>query len=196
MKIITFYCPKGGVGKSTLSKNFAVFLSLVKQHKVLFLDLDRQRHVMQASEKHEDWPFIVLDRIPDNFGDVDYVVGDISPVGVAALSVEQKQMLENSDLIISPFEADSDNIDSMVDIYNLQTKAIIKPVLNKFTSTSKLHKEALSVIKDCLVLKSRSAYPQTSGANSIFFKNPYSSALSNARNDFKQLANKLLELVK
>ena len=196
MKLISFYCPKGGVGKTTISKNFAVYLSFLKKQNVLFLDLDRQRHVIQASENHDNWPFHVLDKIPSNFGDVDFVIADISPVGVKYLNSEQMRMLENSDVIISPFEADDDNISSLVDVFSLKTKGIIKPVLNRFISNAKLHKDAVMKIKDCFVLKSRSAYPQCSGANSIFFKNIYSKALSDAKFEFKNLSEQILGLLK
>ena len=195
MHLISFWCPKGGVGKTTVSKNFGVYLSVVKKENVLFLDLDRQRHVIQASEKHDDWPFIVLDKIPSSFDGFDYVIADISPVGVDALTTEQKRMLENSHVIISPFEADDDNITSLLDIFNLETEATIKPLLNRFKSNAKLHKEALKKINDCFVLKDRTAYPQCSGSNSIFLKNPYSKALANAKFDFKELSDKILGLL-
>ncbi len=196
MRLISFYCPKGGVGKTTISKNFSVYLASVKKHKVLFLDLDRQRHVMQASEKNKDWPFTVLDTIPSTFGGVDFVIADISPVGVKYLNTEQLKMLENSDVVVSPFEADDDNISSLVDVFNLETKAVIKPLLNRFISNAKLHKDAVKKINDCFVLKNRSAYPQCSGANSIFFKNPYSKALSDAKYEFKVLSEQILGLLK
>jgi cellulose biosynthesis protein BcsQ len=196
MRLISFYCPKGGVGKTTVSKNFAVYLSFVKNKKVLFLDLDRQRHIIQASENHEDWPFLVLDKIPSSFDGYDYVIADISPVGVKSLTTEQKQMLEHSDVVISPFEADEDNISSLVDVFNLETKGTIKPLLNRFISNAKLHKDAVKQIKDCFVLKNRSAYPRCSGANSIFLKNTYSKGLSDAKFEFKNLSEEILRLIK
>jgi cellulose biosynthesis protein BcsQ len=196
MKLISFYCPKGGVGKTTISKNFATYLAFIKQQKVLFLDLDRQRHVIQASEKHNSWPFTVLDKVPSNFGDVDFVVADISPVGVKHLNTEQLKMLENSNVVVSPFEADDDNISSLIDVFNLETNAIIKPLLNRFISNSKLHKNAVLRIDDCFVLKNRSAYPQCSGANSIFFKNPYSKSLNDAKLEVQTLSEQILGLIK
>lgn len=196
MRLISFYCPKGGVGKTTISKNFGVWLSFVKKKKVLFLDLDRQRHVIQASENHHDWPFLVLDKIPASFDGYDYVIADISPVGVKSLTTEQKQMLEHSDVVISPFEADEDNISSLVDVFSLETKGTIKPLLNRFISNAKLHKDAVKQIKDCFVLKNRSAYPQCSGANSIFLKNTYSKGLSDAKFEFKNLSEEILRLIK
>lgn len=46
MKIITFNAIKGGVGKTTLSFNFAEYLAK-KNHKVLLIDLDFQRNLTE-----------------------------------------------------------------------------------------------------------------------------------------------------
>ncbi|WP_411756602.1 ParA family protein [Staphylococcus simulans] len=46
IEIITFTAIKGGVGKNTLSYNFAGYLA-DSNHKVLMIDLDHQRNSYQ-----------------------------------------------------------------------------------------------------------------------------------------------------
>ena len=43
MKIITTWCAKGGVGKSTITKNLASYLSIFEKKRVLVIDKDSQR---------------------------------------------------------------------------------------------------------------------------------------------------------
>jgi cellulose biosynthesis protein BcsQ len=200
MKIITIWCAKGGVGKSSFTKNLAAFLSIFEKKKVLVIDKDSQRSTYVGFIDREDSPFDVVDTIPNSFDGYDYVICDLPPLTENTenpLSVDQLRIIENSHLIVSPFQPDDITIKSMLSIYKANTNAIIQPVLNRFRSISKLHKEALEKIDGCLKLKDRiGAYERMKSGEVLFDKMPSSKALTDARFEFKELARDLVRLVK
>lgn len=199
MKIITVWSGKGGTGKSCMAKNLAGYLSILKKKKVLLIDKDSQRSIYKYFSKRDDSPFHVTDHIPDSFDSYDYVICDMPPLTENTenpLSIPQLKIIENSDLIVCPFQPDETTLDSVVSIYSANTDATIKPVLNRFRSVSKLHKESLAKINNSLSLKDRpAAYEVLGGAQVLFDKMKYSKALKEARSEFEVLAKQLLKVV-
>jgi cellulose biosynthesis protein BcsQ len=200
VKIITIWCGKGGVGKSSITKNLACYLSIFEKKKVLVIDKDSQRSTYANFSDRDDSPFSVVDSIPKSFEGYDYVVCDMPPLTENSenpLSVDQLRIIENSDLIVSPFQPDDLTLKSMLSIYNANTNAIIQPVLNRFRSQAKLHKEAVSKIDGCLVLKERhGAYDHIKANELLFDKLKSTKALSDARFEFKELARALVRIIK
>jgi len=200
MKIITTWCAKGGVGKSTITKNLASYLSIFEKKRVLVIDKDSQRSTYANFSDNNDCPFTVVDSIPKSFDGFDYVVCDMPPLTENSenpLSVDQLRIIENSDLIISPFQPDDTTIKSMLSIYKANTNAVIQPVLNRFRSQAKLHKEAVKKIDGCLVLKERNgAYDHIKAGQTLFDKMKSTKALSDARFEFKELARSLIRVIK
>jgi len=194
MKIITCWCLKGGVGKSSLARNLASFIAIKEKKKVLVIDKDSQRSTFN---KVQDSVFDVVDIIPKSFDGYDYVVCDMPPLnenGENPLSVDQLRLIENTDLIVCPFQPNDDVVKSMMGIYNANTNAIIQPVLNRFRSTSKLHKSAVSKINDCLVLKERNGdYERLKAGQSLF--DAKKSDVSNALQEFIILGREIMKRV-
>jgi cellulose biosynthesis protein BcsQ len=195
MKIITCWCLKGGVGKSSLARNLASFIAIKEKKKVLVIDKDSQRSTFNNVQ---DSFFDVVDIIPKSFDGYDYVVCDMPPLnenGENPLSVDQLRLIENTDLIVCPFQPNDDVVKSMMGIYNANTNAIIQPVLNRFRSTSKLHKSAVSKINDCLVLKERNGdYERLKAGQSLF--DAKKSDVSNALQEFIILGREIMKRVK
>ena len=198
MKIITSWCPKGGVGKSSLTQNLATFISVVKKKKVLVIDKDSQRSTYKNFANKDDCPFDVIDEIPKNFDGYDYVLCDMPPLSENTenpLSVDQLRLIENTHLIVCSFQPDVNTLDSMLSIYSANTNAIIQPVLNRFRSRAKLHKEAIRKIDGCLVLKEKYGTYDLLEAGETLFDLPESKA-KDALDEFKELAETLLRLIK
>lgn len=200
VKIVTFWSGKGGVGKSSLAKNFAAYLSLYDGKRVLVIDKDPQRSTYKHFSSREDSPFTVVDVVPMSFDGFDFVVCDLPPLTENSenpLSVDQLRIIECSDLIVCPFYPDEITVDSVLSVYSANTNAVIKPVLNRFRTVSKLHNEALSKVAGCLKLKDRTGAYETLKASQVLFDRMRSTrALSDARAEFKDLAKSLLEVLR
>jgi cellulose biosynthesis protein BcsQ len=196
MKIITFWCAKGGVGKSTMAKNFGAYLSQYKSASVLLIDKDTQRDVYHDFKDRQDSPFTVTDEIPSTFDGFDYVICDMPPLFENAenpLSVNQLRLIEHSDLIVVPFTPNNTTVKSALATLEANTDATFRLVLNQFRGRSKRYKEALEKVPNCLILPRRDRAYEELEELTLFDKQPYSGSLSDARNDFRKLARQLLE---
>ena len=125
--IVTFANQKGGVGKTTLCVLFAHYL-VAKDVKVRILDCDRQMSVVRRRKAdidrygEEAVPFPadpervsnaeeVYDMVEKIFGNQDYEVTLIDTPGLV-LNEPNKLILQNSDLIVTPFHYDKMTLSS------------------------------------------------------------------------------------
>ena len=125
--IVTFANQKGGVGKTTLCVLFAHYLA-AKGVRVRILDCDRQMSVVRRRKADIDRygedavPFPadpekvgnaeeVYDMVEKIFGNQDYEVTLIDTPGLV-LNEPNKLILQNSDLIVTPFHYDKMTLSS------------------------------------------------------------------------------------
>lgn len=101
MKVLTLFNNKGGVGKTTLAVNIAAYLSIEKNKKILFLDLDPQSNSTQMIVQEDMWgkiygPKPEYNTIYDYFSSIEE--GD-SNLEIKDISITKESTKYNIDLI-------------------------------------------------------------------------------------------------
>ncbi|MBD1903770.1 AAA family ATPase [Trichocoleus sp. DQ-A3] len=211
MSVIAFCAQKGGVGKTTGSVHFAVWLQR-KKKKVAFLDADPQGSgsmwlssmqlpigIIKLSDAND-----LIEQIPELSEQTDYVVVDGAPNSGEAT----RAVLCLSDVSVTPVQPSGLDLSSTGDIVRLIKSAqkisggLPKPAifLNRAFKGTRLKKEALEVLNqfpDVALLKT--AIHQKQAISDCFTQEGTIwdiSAAKESAKEFESLFNEILKLLK
>jgi chromosome partitioning protein len=122
-KVITLATSKGGVGKSTLTRNLAAYWSNVG-HKVAIIDADPQGSIINRHNPDGALKEITVIAEPEETVSnlIDDIKNDYSYILVDTGGFRNKttiRALIKSDLAIIPLKASADDVSGAIDTYNL-----------------------------------------------------------------------------
>lgn len=147
--VVSFYSPKGGVGKSSLLQQVAGALT-ARGRSVLVIDQDGQRSSLhlanQAQSVGKPLRFAVGDRMPDDEPAEEFVLIDHSP---RVTQVDRPS--EAVDLIVLPLRPSTPDLDSLDQVLNILEGSYsgrVLPVWNQVERDDRDAQEYLTSTQD------------------------------------------------
>jgi chromosome partitioning protein len=194
VKIISVWCGKGGVGKSSLVLAIASCLSSMG-FKVGVVDLDEQRSCLTFAKGAEDCGFDVLSAYPEDKPDYDFLLCDHSPE-----RTHENDPLKICDLVIIPILPSALDAWSVLPaIEALDKRHVYKKmiVVNRYQKNRRMGDEFMDVVSHDFVVSERSIYQRTIANFSPLFKpqgfSLFSYGLKDAQKEIKALVDKMIE---
>lgn len=185
-KLIAFFSPKGGSGKTTLATQIAVTAKHFG-HSVVFYDLDPQKTAsFYLTRLHQtlqpDALFHDFNTAPPQ---ADFIILDCEP---SMRFVPPKDFL-----IVAPTLASPLDLHSYRKILELEKEGykIIK-VVNQYSSVRNDDKAVKESLDPCVIITQNSAIRQAMGANKTIWNFSHSS-MKRARNQFKYLIQRIMK---
>lgn len=154
VKLLAFFSPKGGVGKTTLSTQTAVS-AVMNKKTVVFYDLDQQKtssmYFSTIDEKYRPAEILHNLSTPPSVKNIDYVIADFPP----NLSV----LPPKDFLLISPTTSSSLDLHAYRVVLELEEDFKIIKVINQFSKARKDDKALLENerFKNCVVISTNQA---------------------------------------
>lgn len=162
-KIINCYCPKGGVGKSTIAVTLTVACRM-NDLKVAFYDLDPQKTATVYFSRIKDKfrPNVIFDRAgyetPD---DIDIVIYDFPP--------NLDYVPKKGTIIVAPTGSSTFDLMSYKKVLEYEKTNTVIKVLNKVSMSKKADKELMKHFKHCVVISQNSAIENALGEFKTIF---------------------------